>query len=373
MKAMILAAGRGTRVRPLTYDLPKPMIPILGKPVMEYLIEHLARHGVREIMVNTSHLAERIEQYFGDGRRFGAHIGYSFEGWIEEGKIVPFALGSAGGMKHIQRFGGFFDETAVVLCGDALVDLDLTLALEEHKRKGALVSVITKEVPRDQVSSYGIVVADEFGRIRAFQEKPSPAEAQSTWASAGIYLFEPAALDLIPDDRVFDIGGDLFPLLAKNGLPFYAQRHAFRWVDIGKVSDYWEATQRIMRGEIPGIAMPGKQRFPGIWTGLNTRIDWNLVHIAGPVFIGSNCRIDPGVEIVGPAWIGHGCHLERDARVVRSIIFEHTRVGANACFDEMIVCGDYCVGKDGVSVHRAEAQHASRWEDVRLERPALAA
>src|ERR1700712_3374199 len=146
MKAMILAAGKGTRVRPLTYDLPKPMIPILGKPVMAYLVEYLARYGVREIMVNVSYLHQKIENYFGDGSQFGVQIGYSFEGYIgAAGEVISAPLGSAGGIKKIQEFAHFFDATTIVLCGDALIDLDLTAALFEHKKKGAMVSVITRE------------------------------------------------------------------------------------------------------------------------------------------------------------------------------------------------------------------------------------
>lgn len=159
MKAMILAAGKGTRVRPLTYELPKPMIPVLGKPVMAYLIEHLAKYGISEIMVNVSYLHEKIEEYFGEGNQFGVQIGYSFEGYIDNnGAVVPKPLGSAGGMRKIQEFGGFFDQTTLVLCGDALIDLDLHAALAEHKEKGALASIITKEVPADKVSNYGIAV-----------------------------------------------------------------------------------------------------------------------------------------------------------------------------------------------------------------------
>ena len=130
MKAMILAAGKGTRVRPLTYDVPKPMIPLLGKPVMAYLVEHLAKHGVNQIMVNVSYLHEKIEEFFGEGHQFGVQIGYSFEGYTkDDGEVVPEPIGSAGGMKKIQEFGGFFDETTIVLCGDALIDLDLGAAL----------------------------------------------------------------------------------------------------------------------------------------------------------------------------------------------------------------------------------------------------
>ena len=130
MKAMILAAGKGTRVRPITYTIPKPLIPIMQKPVMEFLLELLKQHGFDQIMVNVSHLAEQIEGYFRDGQGFGVSIGYSFEGKIVEGKLVGEALGSAGGLKKIQEFNTFFDDTFIVLCGDALIDLDLTTAVK---------------------------------------------------------------------------------------------------------------------------------------------------------------------------------------------------------------------------------------------------
>ena len=172
-KGMILAAGQGTRVRPLTKNLPKPMIPILGKPVMEYLIEHLANHGITDIMVNVAHNHYKIEQYFGDGHRWGVQIGYAYEGIREQGEIVPKPFGSAGGMRRIQDFSGFFDETTLVLCGDALIDLDIGAALHEHKNKGAIASVVTLNVPLIEVQNYGIVVAADNGQIQSFQEKPS--------------------------------------------------------------------------------------------------------------------------------------------------------------------------------------------------------
>ena len=198
MKAMILAAGKGTRVQPITHVIPKPMIPILQKPVMEFLLELLKEHGFKEIMVNVSHLAEEIENYFRDGQRFGVEIAYSFEGRIEDGELVGDALGSAGGLKKIQDFQEFFDDTFVVLCGDALIDVDLSEAVKRHKEKGALATLITKTVPKDQVSSYGVVVSDSQDRVQDFQEKPSIDSALSNNINTGIYLFEPEIFKYIP-------------------------------------------------------------------------------------------------------------------------------------------------------------------------------
>ncbi len=365
MKAMILAAGKGTRVRPLTYELPKPMIPILGKPVLEYLIDHLARHGMREIMINVSYLHEKIERYFGDGHRFGVQIGYSFEGAMVDGVVVPQPVGSAGGLRKIQDFSGFFDETTLVLCGDAVIDLDLGAALLEHRRVGAQASLIVKEVQPEQVSDYGIVVSDAQGRITSFQEKPAPAQALSHWASTGIYIFEPSVIDLIPSGRVFDIGADLFPLLVERGLPFYAQKRSFNWIDIGKVSDYWSVLQKVMQGGVTDFNIPGRQIREGVWSGLNTRIDWTNTTISGPVYIGSGCEIEAGVTIVGPAWVGHGSRICSGSRLQRSVLFDYTCVEAGGEFDDMIVCGNYAVDRNGISLHVAEAIGSHQWRDAR--------
>jgi len=364
-KGMILAAGQGTRVRPLTKDLPKPMVPILGKPLMEYLIEHLARHGITEIMVNVAFHHQKIERYFGDGRRWGVQLGYSYEGVLDHGDILPRPMGSAGGMRRIQDFSGFFDETTLVLCGDALIDLDISAALDEHKAKAAMASVVTLEVPREDVQNYGMVVADADGQIQSFQEKPKPTDAKSTLASTGIYIFEPAVLDLVPSNTVYDIGSQLFPQLVEKKLPFYAQNRFFNWIDIGRVSDYWSVLQRVLRGDVAEMKMPGREIKPGIWVGINTSIAWDRVKIEGPVYIGSSVCIEPGATITGPAWIGHGSHIRSGARVVRSILFEYTRIPADKHFNEMIVSPDYCVDRAGETLYRGDDTCQLRWGDAR--------
>lgn len=368
MKAMILAAGKGTRVRPLTYDLPKPMIPLLGRPVMAYLVDHLRKNGISEIMVNVSWLHEKIEEYFGEGEQFGVQIGYSFEGYTkDDGEVVPMPIGSAGGMKKIQEFGGFFDDTTVVLCGDALIDLDLKAALMEHRRKGAMATVITKEVPWDKVSSYGVVVTDGEGRIQEFQEKPAEADAKSNFISTGIYIFEPEVIDLIPSGVSFDIGSDLFPLLAERGLPFYAQGRPFNWLDIGTMSDYWEVLQTVLTGEVNHMHVPGIQIKPGVWVGLNTSIDWEGTTIEGPVYIGSGCKVEAGTRIVGPTWIGHGSHICEGAEVVRSVLFEYTRVLHDVTLNEMIVFKEYSVDRNGEMKHTSEYS-SEEWLNARDRR-----
>ncbi|MFE1746139.1 sugar phosphate nucleotidyltransferase [Coleofasciculus sp. H7-2] len=351
MKAMILAAGKGTRVRPITYTIPKPLIPILQKPVMEFLVELLRQHGFDQIMVNVSHLANEIESYFRDGQRFGVQIGYSFEGRIEEnGELIGEAVGSAGGMRRIQDFSPFFDDTFVVLCGDALIDLDLTAAVKWHKEKGAIATIVMKSVPRDEVSSYGVVVTDEEGRIKAFQEKPAVEEALSTNINTGIYIFEPEVLDYIPSGQEYDIGGQLFPKLVEMGAPFYGIPMDFQWVDIGKVPDYWRAIRSVLLGEVKNVAIPGQKVAPGIYTGLNVAVNWDNVDITGPVYIGAMTRIEDGAKIVGPTYIGPNCWVCSGAKVENSVIFEYSRLGPGVRLVDKLVFGRYCVDKTGATI-----------------------
>ncbi len=350
MKAMILAAGKGTRVRPITHTIPKPMIPILQKPVMEFLLELLRQHGFDQIMVNVSHLAEEIESYFRDGQRFGVQIAYSFEGSIIDGNLVGAAIGSAGGLRRIQDFNPFFDDTFVVLCGDALIDLDLTAALKMHRQKGAIATIVTKSVAKELVPSYGVVVTDEDGRIQAFQEKPSVEEALSTQINTGIYIFEPEIIDYIPPNQEYDLGADLFPQLVAKNAPFYAVNMDFEWVDIGKVPDYWEAIRGVLLREIKNVAIPGMEVKPGIYTGINVAVNWDKVHIEGPVYIGGMTRIEDGATIIGPSMIGPSCHICSGAVVDNSVIFEYSRLGAGVRLVDKLVFGRYCVDKTGAAI-----------------------
>ena len=350
MKAMILAAGKGTRVRPITYTIPKPLIPILQKPVMEFLLELLRQHGFNQIMVNVSHLANEIEGYFRDGQRFGVDIGYSFEGSIVDGELVGEAVGSAGGLRKIQDFNTFFDDTFVVLCGDALIDLDLTAAVKQHRANGAIATVITKKVPKEDVPSYGVVVTDDNGKIKSFQEKPSVEEALSTDINTGIYIFEPEIFDYIPSNQEYDIGGELFPKLVEKNAPFYAVSMDFEWVDIGKVPDYWHAVRGVLTREIKNVNIPGTEVKPGIYTGLNVAVNWDKVEIEGPVYIGGMTKIEDGAKIVGPAMIGPNCYICSGATVDNSVIFEYSRLGEGIRLVDKLVFGRYCVDKTGAAI-----------------------
>lgn len=172
-------------------------------------------------------------------------------------------------------------------------------------------------------------------------------------------------LDFVPPGTVYDIGSQLFPDLVANDVPFFVQNRPFAWLDIGRVGDYWSVLQRVLRGEVADMKMPGRQVKPGIWVGLNTSIPWDDVTIEGPVYIGSSVRIDPGVTLIGPAWIGHGCYLRAGCKVVRSILFEYTRIAAGMRFGEMIVSPDYCVGRHGDTLYHDDDATRLRWGDAR--------
>jgi mannose-1-phosphate guanylyltransferase len=347
MKAMVLAAGKGTRVRPITNVVPKPMIPLMGKPVLESILEHLRSNGFDEIVINTSHLAPVIEDYFRDGSRLGMQIAYSFEGLLSDGRLEGMAIGSAGGMRRIQDHSGFFDGTFVVLCGDALIDVDLREAVRFHRERRSMATIILREVAPEEVSRYGVVATGPDGRVVQFQEKPSVQEAISTRINTGIYVFEPEVFDFIPSDRPFDIGSELFPALVAAGAPIFGVEIPFEWIDIGCVADYWEATRMALTDRIRGYQLPGREVLPGIRTGINVR--WNLqnVTLRGPVMIGGSSSIGDGCIIEGPAVIGAGCVIEPGAEVRQCILGDYTRVSSVARLDRVLVYGNHCIEPDG--------------------------
>jgi mannose-1-phosphate guanylyltransferase len=367
MKAMILAAGQGTRVRPITYDIPKPMIPLVRKPVIEYIIEHLTAHGVDQIVINLSHLPGAIEKYFRDGDRWGCQLAYSYEGRIVDGKFVGSALGSAGGLKKVQDFSGFFDDTFLVVCGDALMDFDVGEVLEFHRSRGAMATIALKDVPRSEVHRYGVVVTEDRGRILQFQEKPKPEEAISTTINTGIYMFEPAVFEYIPSHVEYDIGGQLFPALAAAAAPFYGIPLSFQWVDIGSIPDYWRATRLVLSGQVKGISLPGQEIAPGVHAGINLRINLNTVEITPPIYIGSSTFIGDGVKIEGPTVIGANCVIEAGAVVKQCVIDDHIKIGDVADISEKIIFSGNYIDPSGNYLDLKEADVDWVISDARKE------
>jgi mannose-1-phosphate guanylyltransferase len=365
MKAMILAAGRGTRVRPLTETLPKPMIPIVHKPVMEMLVHHLRSHGFNQIMVNTSYLAPQIEGYFRDGHQFGVSMAYSFEGVIEQGELIDQPVGSAGALQKIQCHSGFFDDDFVVVCGDAVVDLDLSKMLAFHRARKSIATVALKKVPAQELVNYGVAVLDAEQRILCFQEKPAAGTELSDLANTGIYIFSPAIFDWIPQGASYDIGSQLLPALASAGARIHGIELPFDWFDIGRLSDYYRVVMQAMRGDAPPYYLPGDCVRPDVRVGLNVRANFDRIKISGPVFIGGSASIGDGCEITGPVVIGANACIEPGAQIEASIILDHTRVSGFACYRNKVVGPNFCFDPEGTVLDASNTDTNWLFSDAR--------
>lgn len=330
MKAMILAAGVGSRLEPLTCNIPKPMVPVTNRPCMEHIIRLLRKNGITQIAANLWYRPERIESYFGDGSAWGVSLTYSRE---EE------LLGTAGG---VRKLAGYFDETFVVISGDALTDMDLAQLIRTHRERGALATIALK--PVSDPRQFGVVIVDADQRIRAFQEKPAHGEALSSLANTGIYVFEPAIFEHIPADRFFDFGKQVFPRLVELGLPFFGHVTGDYWSDIGTLTQYRLAHYDVLRGRVK-ISIPGMWNPGAVYVGEGAYIAPTAA-IGYKVIIGDNCHIRDGVEIFGETVIGDNCVIESGAAIFGSVIWNNTRIARNARLVECVV-GSECYLKEG--------------------------
>lgn len=236
MKGVIIAGGRGNRLRPLTNHLPKPMIPILDKPVMEYCIEHLKKHGITDIAVTVQYLSRKIMDYFGDGQRFGVKLTYFKE---------HRPLGTAGSIKNAEEF---LNETFVVIYGDTISNFDLTKGIQYHQAKRALVTIFmtTVQNPLD----YGIIKTNDTGKVTRFLEKPTRLDVFTNQINTGIFVMEPAILHYIKKKEVVDFSLDLFPLLLKKGMPIFGFKTSGYWSDVGNLAKYEKTVHDLIDGNI---------------------------------------------------------------------------------------------------------------------------
>ena len=371
MKALILAAGKGTRVMPLTRNCPKPMLRILDTPILELLINRLREHDVTQIMINTSHHAAAIQDYFGDGRRFGVELAYSFEGQLIDGELIGNPIGSAAAIRCINEHAGFFDDTFLVLCGDAVVDIDFTQLVEQHHRARAIASIALQEVAPADVVHYGVVVTGEDGLVTSFQEKPRQEDALGTHVNTGIYVFEPSVLNYLPDTVPYDLGSQVFPDLVARGLPVLGACIPMTWLDIGRLSDYHSVCMKALRGEVPGYTLPGRETSSGVRCGINVHINPKRCEISGPVVISGGAYIADGATLVGPCFIGAGARIEQGARVEASVVMPQARIGAHTHINAMVTDGRYCMLADGTVLDLVKADIAWVVGDARMPRESI--
>jgi mannose-1-phosphate guanylyltransferase/mannose-1-phosphate guanylyltransferase/phosphomannomutase len=310
---MVLAAGLGTRLRPITYDMPKPMVPVLNRPVMEHILRLLAKHGFDQTIANLYWFPDLIEAHFGDGSGCGVSLSYSREEAL---------LGTSGGVRNAADFLG---DEFLVISGDALTDIDLTAMRAYHESHDGIATLATKRV--EDTTQFGVAITDAEGRIGGFQEKPQPSEALSDLANCGIYMFRREIFDFFPapgtskaakpgDPEGFaDWAMDVFPRLLESDVPFYSHEIDAYWNDVGNLDELRESTFDALSGAVQ-VEQVGEV-VDGFRSGT---ADADEPELEGPVLLGPRCEIGDDVRIDGPSVIGDGASVGAGSRIKDAIV-----------------------------------------------------
>ncbi len=321
MKAFIMAAGIGTRLRPLTYHIPKPLVPIINTPVIGHLMKNLVAHGIEKIVVNLHYYPKMIVKYLGDGKKWGVEIKYSYEKTL---------LGTAGGVKLQEKF---FNDTFVVTSGDGLSDINFTKLVKFHKQKKAIATVALKEISAKL--DYGLVIINKDFKVKNFLEKPSWESIYSNLVNTGIYVFEPEIFKYIPKNKFYDFGHDLLPLLVSKGLAVYGYVMSEYWCDVGNLQEYRNAQRDCLDGKI-NITISGEQIEPGVWVGKNTKLS-SSVKLVPPVVIGDNVVIGKQCIIGDYTVVGNMTRFGDYVKVKDSILWSKVTVKSNVSLNSCII------------------------------------
>jgi len=325
MQALILAGGKGTRLRPLTVYTPKPIVPICNRPFLLYQIDTLRRAGVTDITLSLSYQPEKIEQQLSDGSEFGVKLKYTVE---------PQPMGTAGAYKFAEEL---IREPTVVFNGDVLTDLDLKTVIRQHKDRNAVATIVL--TPVEDPSAYGVVETEDDGRVGRFLEKPKPDETTCRNINAGTYILEPKVLDLIPQGVSHSFEYGLFPKLLEKGELFFAHiPQRTYWMDIGTPARYLQAHLDLLANRVTRIHI--KNRRGTFDSATHAEID-ELSMVA------DECTIKPGAQIINSV-VGRGCYIEERARIENSVIWSHTRVGTLAQVSSAIIGRSCHVGRSAV-------------------------
>ncbi len=305
MRAMVLAAGLGKRLRPLTNEIAKPMVPVLDRPVMAHIIDLLDRYGLSETIANLHWFPDSIREHFGE------RLAYHYE---------PELLGTAGGVRACADFFG--DSSFLVISGDALTDIDLAALAQRHRETGGVATLAVKKVP--DTREYGVVLHDRDGRITGFQEKPNPDEALSDLGNCGIYMFTPEIFDYFPERPFVDWAQDVFPTLLANDAPFHIHEIREYWNDIGSLAELRQGTFDALQGELR-LEVEGRERSPGVVVAGATALP-DDADISGPTWIGHEVEIGPRVRLTGPIVLGDGASIGAGAQLRETIVLPGTEV-----------------------------------------------
>ncbi|MGE5586239.1 MAG: sugar phosphate nucleotidyltransferase [Bacillota bacterium] len=322
MKAVVMAGGKGTRLRPLTCDKPKPMVPVVGRPILEHIVRLLRKHGFTDIYTTLHYMPEVIEEHFGTGEAFGVSIRYAVE---------DTPLGTAGSVKACEEH---LDSTFLVMSGDALTDFDLAEAVEFHRARGAIATIVLTRVPTPL--EYGVVITDDDGRISRFLEKPSWGEVFSDTVNTGIYVLEPEVLGFFDFGQEFDFSKNLFPFILKRKMPLFGYVASGYWSDIGTIDQYRQTHYDILEGRAK-VDIPGQEVERGVYIGAGAEIHPNA-RLIPPVVIGDFSRVKRNAEVGAASVIGSQNLLNEGASVKRSVIWDNSYVGKEAELRGAIVC-----------------------------------
>jgi mannose-1-phosphate guanylyltransferase/phosphomannomutase len=338
MRAVVMAGGEGTRLRPLTSNQPKPMVPICNKPCMEHIIELLKRHGIDDIVVTVAFLPKVIRGYFGDGETLGVNLSYSVE---------QQPLGTAGSVKNAEAELG---ETFIVISGDAMTDFDLTAIVDEHKRRGAMVTIVLKRV--ENPLEFGVVVINDEGRIERFLEKPTWGQVFSDTVNTGVYVLEPDIFKYMPAGQKYDFSQELFPKLLELGKPLYGSVADGYWQDIGNLQQYLAANRDMLDGKVEAN-IPGIRLGENVWIGENLNVD-SLDNVQGPALIGNYAKIDRDARIAPHSVLGSNVVVKAHAETRFSVVDANTYIGNGTKIYGAII-GKNCDINAGVTISEGAA------------------
>ncbi len=333
MKAVIMAGGKGTRLRPLTCNKPKPMVPIVNRPMMEHIIYLLKKHDFEEVWITLFYLPELIQNYFGEGSEFGMKINYSLE---------ESPLGTAGSVKRIINN---LNDTFLVISGDALTDINLEEAIKFHKEKMAKATIVLTKVSNPL--EYGVVIADRKGEVKRFLEKPGWGEVFSDTVNTGIYILEPEIFDLFEPGKEFDFSKNLFPTLMDKGKLISGYVADGYWSDIGNLEQYRQAHYDVLTGKVK-VSIPGREVKPGVWLGESVEID-PKARVEGPILLGDYCRVKAGAQVEKFTVVGNYGIINEGTSIKRGLIWNHCYLGPYSEIRGGILCHHtYLKGKNTV-------------------------
>ncbi len=330
LQAVILVGGEGTRLRPLTCNRPKPMLPVINRPFLEHVLEYLKANGISDVILSMGYKSDVIESHFGDGSKFGVNLVYVVE---------SSPLGTAGGVKNVERY---ISGTCFVFNGDILTDLDLRAMLHAHRAKGSTVTIAL--TPVDNPSAYGLVLTEADNRVTAFIEKPSPEQVTTNLINAGTYILEREVLDRVPANEYYMFERGLFPSLLHDGVLVSGYPSPAYWIDIGTPEKYLRVNRDVLHAAI-SLPTPWSVATDRISMGENCRIAPSA-RITGPVVIGNDVSLDEECVIVGPSIIGDGTRLGRGSEVEDAIIWQQVSTGARVKLKSCVLADFTRVGDD---------------------------